>query len=200
MARAPKNPGKVDFESIRKDAEKILSRGKKGESTPEDQLKIKRSFDKARKRILEELKDGDADMIAIQLMTLRALLRTALGLMAISEETAHKFRNERAMYATVAIATMVRDLLSDIGRLSDRDLLANKLGNDVLDPSLMLLGQHFAQGIKSLQADLSGRVDKKTEKWLKLRLDDLAKDYLPLIKEIRVDIRDKMTRILETKR
>lgn len=200
MARAPKNSGKVDFESIRKDAEKILSRGKKGESTPEDQLKIKRSFDKARKRILEELKDGDADMIAIQLMTLRALLRTALGLMAISEETAHKFRNERAMYATVAIATMVRDLLSDIGRLSDRDLLANKLGNDVLDPALMLLGQHFAQGIKSLQADLSGRVDKKTEKWLKLRLDDLAKDYLPLIKEIRVDIRDKMTRILETKR
>jgi leucyl-tRNA synthetase len=156
---------------------------------------FKKEFKRIKKLIDEENDDVDRNAIA----TLRALLAMSVDLMPKIEEQAHKYKNERAVYALVALTNQIREILNDMRALSPRSQISNRVIVDVLDPNLGLMTQFIVAELATLKQTMYPELSGNTRKKFNDSLDRLKTNYIDYMLQIRITIQEQISKMLEAK-
>lgn len=120
------------------------------EKTKGDPKKMIAYFSNERQAIIEAI-ETEGDSAALQIRTLKALLKSAVGILALSEKGMVDSSSARGAYASVAVATSIRDIVADIVRLSNTEIMEKKITEGIIDPTMMELSQEVMSAFQQLE-------------------------------------------------
>lgn len=166
---------------------------------PRDPKRILGSFRRQQKALLAALDDNQSDALSFQIAALRALLRSAMDLVALSEEAAHR-SGGRAVYSAVAAADLIRGILDDIGKLESRERAMSQILANIIEPAMVEMARVLSAELARVQSELPKNLPPIASKTLQRQFDHLRDRTAVATKEARERIKSELDRLTAVKR
>lgn len=133
-----------------------------------------RTFDKEYKELLKLTKAKNFSGDQSSYVLLRSLLAMIVQMMPKVEETFYKYPNERAVYATVALAGKAQELAADLRSLGDHQALASRISEGVIQKALNIAATAIIQDLIATKRSMNDLPPKAASK-LDNKLDDIQR-------------------------
>lgn len=198
-SRKPKKMGKsitiIDEKQL---AKKIRKSNRKKAKKLAKRLKRYKSIFKGKVSDIQRfIETNDSDNAIDQAQ--RQLLLMLIELIPIAEDKYREFGNERAAYALNSLVSQIRELISDIRSEEDSSQLVQKILNNILHPTFLLLGQNLVDNMYHLRKQIEIYVKPEDMKIVNTRVNESAKNMASYLEEQYKHLMEKIPETMELK-
>lgn len=144
---------------------------------------------------IQELLDVKENDNAIALAQ-KAMLKSMFDILPIAETQYREWKNERAAYAFAALVDKARELIADIQAANDRSLVTDRIIYDILQPTMMTLGQFLIDTNYQMKRDLQEYIDPARLKEAHKSIDTTSKSSAQYINAMFNDLKDRVTKAM----
>lgn len=144
---------------------------------------------------IQELLDVKENDNAIEIAQ-RAMLKSLFDILPIAESQYREWKNERAAYAFGALIDKARELISDIQAANDRSIVTDRIIFDILQPTMMTLGQFLIDSNYQLKRDLVEYIEPSKLKEAHKAIDISSKGAATYIQAMFNDLKVRVTKSL----
>lgn len=134
----------------------------------------KKKLKKRNKRI----DDGGASVEILQ-----SLLGMSLRLLPTAERMFYHYKNERAVYALVALVTQIRDIQTDLQRLGAADDQGTEIFDKIIVPAQQLIIQNFLRESSFFLRTLKNSLPEKYHKTVSTHVNSFMKNHAKYLGE-----------------
>lgn len=127
----------------------------------------------------------------------RAQLSMAVNAMPVIEANVHQYKNERAVYALVALSTLIRELSHDIKTQGSGEEMIDKVTEQVARPALQDAATRIVAHVLTMKRELHQRVkDPALRSFVDARLGRLQASIADVFTTADESTRDRLTKLL----
>lgn len=144
---------------------------------------------------IQELLDVKENDNAIALAQ-KAMLKSMFDILPIAESQYREWKNERAAYAFAALVDKARELIADIQAANDRSIVTDRIIYDILQPTMMTLGQFLIDSNYQMKRDLHEYFDPARQKEANKAIDTTSRSSATYINAMFNDLKDRITKAM----
>lgn len=137
---------------------------------------------------------GDNDIMSLRFQ--KNMLVTLIDVLPIAEEQYRKNPGQSNSYAFSGLIAQCRELINDIQAASDRSLLSNRIGRDILIPAFTRIAQNVIDTMHYTKRELESIVPDDKVVRLHTSLDNSAKSIAKFINDMYGDIQTKTNEMI----